>query len=91
MQGTTGPSFLCHLHLDDGHQHCFPQCSFSDYLFFLLLAVYFLVVNVFFGTVFAGSVFNKLNSFLEQPKSIPNALAAAIPQKVRLPSPFSNA
>jgi hypothetical protein len=55
----------------------------------LLLAVYFLVVNVFFGTVFAGSVFNKLNSFLEQPKSIPNALAAAIPQKVRLLSPFS--
>eukprot|EP00897_Mesotaenium_endlicherianum_P003744 jgi/Mesen1/3398/ME000192S02560 len=42
---------------------------------------YFLIVNGFFGTVLTGSVLQQINSFISNPKKIPNLLGAAIPAK----------
>lgn len=44
--------------------------------------LWFTIWNVFFATVFSGSVFNQISIVLE-PKNIPAKLAVAVPAQVR--------
>jgi hypothetical protein len=49
--------------------------------------LWFTIWNIFFATVFSGSVLYQVSIFLE-PKNIPAKLAVLVPAQVRLSSPW---